>query len=141
MKDIKDMNLAECIDRLRELPDGTCQDQFDMRDLPWIWDVAEELANRIDTLLFEQAQRHDAWVDALENRINSLEAQHRWIPVSERLPTEEDATTLGGNMGIEFWSNKFGGMKYFCTIERFGIDFIQSNEITHWKRITPPEGV
>jgi hypothetical protein len=99
------------------------------------------IANRIDTLLFEQAQRHDAWVDALENRINSLEAQHRWIPVSERLPTEEDATTLGGNMGIEFWSNKFGGMKYFCTIERFGIDFIQSNEITHWKRITPPEGV
>jgi hypothetical protein len=75
-------------------------------------------------------------VSAIADRISNLT---RWIPVSERMPTEEDVTPLGGNMGIEFWSNKFGGMKYFCTIERFGIYFIQSNDITHWKRITSPE--
>jgi len=138
MKDIKDMTLTECIDRLRELPDGTCQDQFDMRDLPWIWDVAEELANRIDTLLFEQAQRHDAWVDALENRINSLEAKHRWIPVSERMPTEADGDAEGyvfvhgvnaegsAQNDIDMWHNlSIWNGKYW--------------KDTHWKRITPPE--
>jgi hypothetical protein len=135
MKEIKDMTLTECIDRLRELPDGTCQDQFDgyMNDLPWIWDVAEKLADRIDTLLFEQAQRHDAWVDALENRINSLEAKHRWIPVSERPPTEADAD---GNGYVEFWNTKYqmsNYYKYDFLPERYGL------EITHWKRITPPE--
>jgi hypothetical protein len=65
MKPIKDMNLSECINRLRELPDGTIEDQFDMRDLPWIFDVAEELADRIHDLT-------------------------RWISVEERLPTQED---------------------------------------------------
>jgi hypothetical protein len=135
MKDIKDMNLAECLDRLRELPDGTCQDQFDMRDLPWIWDVAEELANRIDTLLFEQAQRHDAWVDACENRINSLEEQHRWISVLERLPTEGDGD---GNGYVEFWNTKYqmsNYYKYDFVPERIGL----AHHFTHWKRITPPE--
>jgi len=130
MKDIKDMNLAECLDRLRELPDGTCQDQFDMRDLPWIWDVAEELANRIDTLLFEQAQRHDAWVDALENKINSLEAKHRWIPVEERLPTEADADEYGEVM----WLYRKEG----AVIAGWGV-YRDSVYVTHWQRITPPE--
>jgi len=76
MKPIKDMNLSECINRLRELPDGTIEDQFDMRDLPWIFDVAEELADRIHDLT-------------------------RWIPVSEQMPTEEDVDENGEVLG---WS-------------------------------------
>jgi hypothetical protein len=137
MKEIKDMTLTECIDRLRELPDGTCQDQFDMRDLPWIWDVAEELANRIDTLLFEQAQRHDAWVDALESRINSLEAERRWIPVSERLPNHLSdyvyvyydgmVATMLYSIDKGFHGSTPNRMEMFA------------HEITHWKRITSPE--
>jgi hypothetical protein len=140
MKDIKDMNLAECIDRLRELPDGTCQDQFDMRDLPWIWDVAEELANRIDTLLFEQAQRHDAWVDALENRINSLEAERRWIPVEERLPTKQDGDENGYIFTLER-EKESPNRLYPCIQTWSDIRSHYHYEITHWKRITPPEGV
>jgi hypothetical protein len=150
MKDIKDMTLTECIDRLRELPDGTCQDQFDgyMNDLPWIWDVAEKLANRIDTLLFEQAQRHDAWVDALENKINSLEAKHRWIPVSERMPTEEEhgnevfrVWVLGGETDACFVSGKI----MVWVDSPFEADYEEydpkryKTAFTHWKRITPPE--
>jgi hypothetical protein len=139
MKDIKDMTLTECIDRLRELPDGTCQDQFDMRDLPWIWDVAEELANRIDTLLFEQAQRHDAWVDALENRINSLEAERRWIPVSERMPTEADGDG-NGEVLVSETENESPHRKY-TYMKRWNKlnDPDYFHTITHWKRITPPE--
>ena len=103
MKEIKDMNLAECINRLRELPDGTIEDQFDMRDLPWIFDVAEELANRIHELT-------------------------RWIPVSERMPTEAD----GKHIHI------FDGLGLPFTIMRKSLG---SYVPTHWKRITPPEGV
>jgi len=131
MKEVKDMTLTECIDRLRELPNGTCEDQFDMRDLPWIWDVAEELADRIDTLLFKQAQRHDGWVDALENKINSLEAQHRWIPVSERLPTKEDKDVIA-------W---YSGEYPFATLVNW-FDFpLNNKQLNYWKSITPPEGV
>jgi hypothetical protein len=114
MKEIKDMNLAECINRLRELPDGTIEDQFDMRDLPWIFDVAEELADRIHDLT-------------------------RWISVEERLPTREDADAEGyvwvsaiqitmGDRANDSWLwsevSLDGGIAY---------------KPTHWKRITPPE--
>jgi hypothetical protein len=139
MKEVKDMTLTECIDRLRELPNGTCEDQFDMRDLPWIWDVAEELANRIDTLLFEQAQRHDAWVDALENRINSLEAQHRWIPVEERLPTEADADAEGyvWVSAIQITMGDRANDSWLWS--QVSLDGGTDYKPTHWKRITPPE--
>jgi hypothetical protein len=80
MKPINEMSLAECIERLRELPNGTVDDACDavmLPHLPWIFEVAEDLADRIDTLLYEQAQRHDARVDALENEINALRAKNR----------------------------------------------------------------
>jgi hypothetical protein len=128
MKEVKDMNLAEAITALRDVDVIT-------RGWQCNYDAIEELANRIDTLLFEQAQRHDAWVDALENRINSLEAKHRWISVLERLPTEADAD---GNGYVEFWNTKYqmsNYYKYDFLPERYGL------EITHWRTITPPEGV
>jgi hypothetical protein len=123
MKEVKDMNLAEAIMALRDVDVIT-------RGWQCNYDAIEELTDRIDTLLFEQAQRHDAWVDALENRINSLEAQHRWIPVSERMPTEEDGD---GNGYVEFWNTRFKMSNYYkYDFSPFGV--------THWKRITPPEG-
>jgi hypothetical protein len=86
-------------------------------------------------LLFEQAQRHDAWVDALENKINSLEAKHRWIPVSERMPTEADAD---GNGYVEFWNTKYKMphyYKYDFPLELYGL----AHHFTHWRTITSPE--
>jgi hypothetical protein len=115
MKDIKDMTLTECIEGLRAISRYN-----------------HPIIDRIDTLLFEQAQRHDAWVDALENRINSLEAQHRWIPVEERLPTEADADEYGEVM----WLYRKEG----AVIAGWGV-YRDSVYVTHWKRITPPEGV
>jgi hypothetical protein len=79
MKPINEMILAECIVRLHELPNRTVDDARDakMLNLPSIFDVAVGLADRIDKLLYEQAQRHDARVDALENEINALRAKNR----------------------------------------------------------------
>jgi hypothetical protein len=125
MKEVKDMNLAEAITALRDVDVIT-------RGWQCNFDAIEELADRIDTLLFEQAQRHDAWVDALENRINSLEAERRWIPMEERLPTKEDADKYGEVM----WLQRKNG----AVIEKWGA-YRDSVYVTHWRTITPPEGV
>jgi hypothetical protein len=74
------------------------------------------------------------------DRLRVLHDLTRWIPVSERLPTKDDADLEGyvlvrgvNNDGliqndIDLW-NHIGDWndKYW--------------ELTHWKRITPPEGV
>jgi hypothetical protein len=130
MKDIKDMNLEEAITALRDVNVIT-------RGWQCNYDAIEELADRLDTLLFEQAQRHDAWVDALESRINSLEAERRWIPVSERLPNHLSdyvyvyydgmVATMLYSIDKGFHGNTPNRMEMFA------------HEITHWKRITSPE--
>jgi hypothetical protein len=115
MKDTKDMNLKEVVEYYKEEAQTSGM---------------TELADRLDTLLFEQAQRHDAWVDALENKINSLEAERRWIPVEERLPTKEDADKYGEVM----WLYRKDG----AVIAGWGV-YRDSVYVTHWKRITPLE--
>jgi hypothetical protein len=69
----------------------------------------------------------------ISDRLYELDEQHRWIPVSERMPTEADGD---GNGYVEFWNTKYKMpyyYKYDFRPERYGL------EITHWKRITPPE--
>jgi len=124
MKDIKDMNLAECIEALKRMDSDLYE-----------YDYHIYIADRIDTLLFDTAQRHDAWVDALENRINSLEAKHRWIPVEERLPTKEDADRYGY---VLWWSEDEVALPVAHYWDFTGVPKYQ---LTHWQRITPPEGV
>jgi hypothetical protein len=130
MKEVKDMNLAEAITALRDVDVIT-------RGWQCNYDAIEELTNRIDTLLFDTAQRHDAWVDALENKINSLEAERRWIPVEERLPTKEDADRYGY---VLWWSED----EVALPVARYWYwDFtgVPKYQLTHWQRITQPEGV
>jgi hypothetical protein len=67
-----------------------------------------------------------------------IEKLTQWIPVEEQLPTEEDGD---GNGYVEFWNTRFKMSRYYkydFLPERYGLGIIG---ITHWKRITPPEGV
>ena len=89
MKDPKDMNLAECLDALREMNII----QFDIG-----YDV--DIADRIHELT-------------------------RWIPISERMPTEEDA--YKGQVLALFES------------EAETWPFGDLANATAWQRITPPE--
>ena len=67
----------------------------------------------------------------LIERIEQLEDAHRWIPVSERMPTEADENDNGN---VLWWADySFDGVKIDVW------DFPDS-DYTHWKRITPPEG-
>jgi hypothetical protein len=111
MKDIDKMTLAECLDALR-----------------------------METLLLDEnwsfaTFSHQDRIQ-LADRINELT---RWIPVSERMPTREDADENGEVLVSETENEsphrKFSYMKkwnrindpnYFYTIRR-------------WRRITPPE--
>lgn len=69
-KPINEYTMQECLDRLYDVV-GHGYDrkgvEIDILELAW----------RINKLLYEQAQRHDARVDALENEINALRAGNR----------------------------------------------------------------
>ena len=76
MKPIEQMNIAECLDRLRNLPDGTITDPFDSGDAPWIFDVVEQLSDRIEELYQEQAQAIEKLYDILEDKRRTAEEEH-----------------------------------------------------------------
>ena len=82
--------------------------------------------------LAELAEIMAPYSDLKERIINRLRVIHeetRWIPVSERMPTEEDADTRGKVMWY-FWGEHYES-RYWNLRSDYGA--------THWKRITPPE--
>jgi hypothetical protein len=65
-----------------------------------------------------------------QSRLRDLHDLTRWIPVSERLPTEADA-------------DKYGEVMWLYRKHGAGIggwDEYRDSVFTHWKRINPPEG-
>jgi hypothetical protein len=71
----------------------------------------------------------------LYSLLDQLDDLTRWIPVSERMPTEEDYSEAGQ---IHLWDAEFG----ICRVYHKDIahDFLKRIplEFTHWQRITPP---
>jgi hypothetical protein len=66
----------------------------------------------------------------------------RWIPVSERMPTEEDAHNGQVLVKEENWTTDHAySIAYYKNIEP-DVPERQPSEwyVTYWKRITPPEG-
>jgi hypothetical protein len=67
------------------------------------------------------------WAD----RLRAIHELTRWIPVSERMPTEEDVDEDGEVLA---WSPD-PHITYTASCIPLSYHF------THWQRITPPEGV
>jgi hypothetical protein len=67
---------------------------------------------------------------AIASRLCELHDLTRWIPVSERLPTQEDGDVLA------WYATKYP----FATLVNWYEFPLNNNSVTHWKRITPPEG-
>lgn len=128
MKPINEYTMQECLDRL-----------YDNYDPTGVEINILELACRINTLLYEQAQRHDARVDALENKINALRDKHRWIPVEERLPTEEDGDENGRvlvcSIDLRYDTRYYKAWKFDMVSVEGGTQYLP----THWKRIDKPD--
>jgi hypothetical protein len=93
-----------------------------------------ELAIYVESNLISMRGEKYSFEYEVANRLRELHELTRWIPVSERMPTEADADGKGY---VEFWSTKYQmpyHYKYDFLPERHG------RKLTHWKRITPPEG-
>ena len=80
---------------------------------------------------------HTAAADVLEaqqKRIEQLEAERRWIPVTERLPTREDANETGSILAINK-DEKYVGRWIWDIVARW------PDEFTDWMPLPqPPKG-
>ena len=78
---------------------------------------------------------HDKVYKLLQDRYMALIERTRWIPVSERLPTEDDANSKGK---IIAWCTSFNGTEVdlnWRLVETSGV-------ITHWRGgMEPPQEV
>ena len=77
------------------------------------------------------------------NRLRVIHEETRWIPVSERMPTAEDAHNGQVLVKEENWTTDHAySIAYYKNIEP-DVPERQPSEwyVTYWKRITPPEGV
>jgi hypothetical protein len=70
------------------------------------------------------------------DRLYELHDLTQWIPVSERMPTEEDGYIFSDRGCVVAWDNEIG---IHDTVFWFRV--INEERYTHWRRITPPEGV
>jgi hypothetical protein len=87
---------------------------------------AGELADEFNPANTESSVRYDyATMYRLTSRLRELHDLTRWIPVSERVPTEEDAYK--------------GQVFVFVDGQAESWPFNDLGNATHWCRITPPE--
>jgi hypothetical protein len=85
-------------------------------------------------------------LQSIAERLLKLHDLTRWIPVSERLPNEEDLHSDGT---FRIWLNGGDGLacihhnKIYVWDNDGFVDYDETNfrvAFTHWQHITPPEG-
>jgi hypothetical protein len=84
-----------------------------------------ELANALQRYEFDMLN------DQVASRLRELHEQTRWIPVSERVPTEADGDRWGEVLIL------YCGSAVHCEkVENVNGVQYTSSDITHWQRIT-----
>lgn len=116
MKPINEMSLSECLESFFECLEA-------QRDGEWQWTGIRELT----------AIR----LSQLSDRIHDLT---RWIPISERMPTKEDADESGyvlvhGTRRLFLNVRQETNMWYWDAVTGAPIG---STTLTHWRRIDTP---
>jgi hypothetical protein len=96
---------------------------------------AGELADEFNPANTESSVRYDyATMYRLTSRLREIHDLTRWIPVSERMPNNEEWVIV---------YSSFADMALYdgdCGVFlRWGHGVIPN--VTHWRRIAPPEGV
>jgi hypothetical protein len=67
-------------------------------------------------------------IDTPLNLADRIESLTRWIPVSERVPTQEDRDVLA------WYATKYP----FATLVNWYEFPLNNKDVTHWQRIIPP---
>jgi hypothetical protein len=66
----------------------------------------------------------------IADRMDKIHDLTRWIPVEERMPTQEDKDVLA------WYATEYP----FAVLVNWYEFPMNNRSVTHWKRITPPEG-
>jgi len=99
------------------------------------------LAELADAIEYEIYGHPLASLSPHMKRLRELHELTRWIPVSERMPTEEDGDEHGEVLVSETENEspyrRYQQMTKWDSVD--DVDYFYT--VTHWQRITPPEGV
>ena len=98
-------------------------EQFAEREFPYTVHTHLMQSTQMDFNHMQDGKR-EAFIRGLE--------MDRWVPVSDRLPTKEDADEFGE---IDAW-HIVGRCRCEVTLNTF---FNQHSEYSHWQPITPPK--
>lgn len=115
-----------------------------------------EIYNRLIMTIDEYHGAVTKTIDKLRVRIYELEQEHRWIPVSERLPEVKDGDEkeydvvltypFSREVIVAMWSYNAGDISrkrrwFDCSSDDYGREEV-TEFVTHWReRPTPPEEV
>ena len=92
-------------------------------------ELADQIERKLDVPMGEDLVQYD-----IADRLYTIAELTRWIPVSERMPTEADG-----------YKSKYVTQRTVLVMEKWGdisvVTIGLAKHFTHWKRITPPEGV
>lgn len=151
MKPINEMTLSECLDALHELyeyTDNVVQGGYAqviadrIHDLTRpkhkdLWTHMREehgltlLESELWGIIYAVNYAREAVIIDLHNELAKLESKHRWIPVSERLPTKEDADEYEC---VLRWSDVEPLSAKWHTI----VKLAGQTGYTHWRSIDAP---
>jgi hypothetical protein len=94
----------------------------------------EAIENKM-AILGGMLNERDSRIVELNRQVSELEQQHRWIPVSERLPEIREDIILISTCNGNFFTVVFDGDYILQTGS-----LLTRDEVTHWMNITPPKG-
>jgi hypothetical protein len=92
----------------------------------------EELADKV----FNLEYCVNGCVREISDRLRAIHDLTRWIPVEERMPTEEDGDSRGL---VSVWHDT-GTYQGHGDVAHWNWIPVNDEGVTHWQRITPPEG-
>jgi len=114
----------------------------------------DTLSQCLDALLWEANCKDELDIDlarlkVIHERLRAIHDLTRWIPVSERMPEKDDHVLVFGIQCNELFDDdtfqSVGAVSWDSVEHSYCPDTcyygVWYKDITHWKHITPPEGV
>jgi len=111
------------------------------RNFSMVYESNYDLKLQIRSLTATIAKR-DAEIERLQSHVQELEAEQRWIPVSERLPNVNNGLLADGTIDvlIKFKYSAYPIMKanYYPKMNVWNMPLVfgdESDNITHWANL------
>jgi hypothetical protein len=93
-------------------------------------ELADQIERKLDVPMGEDLVQYD-----IADRLYAIHELTRWVPVSERMPTGEDALNLSDGLCVLVKSAEIPSWHRIVPYSRAN----SLNGYSHWRRITPLE--